>query len=196
MEADALLYTQWFQGKQNVVADSLSRDLYYLPPHAHKQFLQMSTYKQLPNNFQIQPLPDKICSFITYVLQLMPVQAPRLIQPSPSKLARGRIGVLSSIALGSRTQSSLKDATPSNVTSSCLPSHKQCETEHTLEEIVDHWWKEQSSPPSHLWLRPSGQATGLTPDWTVTENNVSSSHNSGEHTETWTSPDGSRKHYQ
>ena len=39
LESNTLLYKQWFQAADNVVADSLSRDAYYLTPHAHTLFL-------------------------------------------------------------------------------------------------------------------------------------------------------------
>ena len=173
LSADVLLYKQWFKGKHNVVADSLSRDLYYLSPQSHQRFLTISTTQQIPANFRIPPLPDKICCFITSVLQQMPVQERRLIQPGPSELARGSTGSLSYIASDLRMQSTWTDLTPSKRTLQCPPLPKQCEKEPTLGEIVSTWWREQSTPPSHMWHRPLGQTTGLTPDWTAMGNHVS-----------------------
>ena len=173
LDSDTLLYRQWFRGKDNDIADSLSRDLYYLSPQSHERFLKLSSPSQLPANFQIRQLPAKICCFISSVLQQMPVQKQRLIQPSPSELARGNIGSLSYIASGSTPTCTSPTSTPSNEISSCQPSHKPCERDLSLQDIVSTWWKTQSSPPSHMWHRPSGQSTGQTRDWTRTEGPVS-----------------------
>ena len=174
LDSNTLLYQQWFMGKENVVADSLSRDLYYLSLQSHQSFLHSSAPSQIPNNFHLRPLPAKICCFITSVLLPMPVQEQRLTPPRPSDLARGNIGTLSSMALALKHPPILTDAMNFRKTSSSQPLPKQSEKVLSLNDITSTWWKEQSTPPSHMWLRPSGQTTGKTPDWTQTEKCVSS----------------------
>ena len=39
LESNTVLYKQWFTGELNVVADSLSRNGYYLEAETHKSFL-------------------------------------------------------------------------------------------------------------------------------------------------------------
>ena len=174
LDSETLLYKQWLRGEDNVVADSLSRDVYFLSPKSHEIFLQSTVFPQLPPNFQILPLQEEICSFISSTLQLLPVNQQRLLQPKASDLARGNRGCLSSIAQAWKSQSSLETFQFSKETSSSPLSHKQSEKVLSLHDIKTIWWKEQSKPPSRLWHRPFGQTTGQTPDWTKTEEPVSS----------------------
>jgi hypothetical protein len=98
--SETVLYHQWLKGIWNVVADSLSRDLFYLSLKSHETFLKSTCSNQLPKNFHITPLPKEICCFITSVLQQLPVKKQRLIPQKPSELAHGNVGILSSIASG------------------------------------------------------------------------------------------------
>ena len=66
------------------------------------------------------------------------------------------------------------DSVLSKKISSFLPLLTPYEHAPSLQEITDIWWKEHSSPPSHMWLRPSGQITGTTQDWTHTARLISS----------------------
>ena len=65
LESDTVLYKQWFKERDNVVADSLSRDDYYLSNKSHERFLSLTVPQQLPTNFRIKPLPREICFFMT-----------------------------------------------------------------------------------------------------------------------------------
>jgi hypothetical protein len=72
------LYSQWFPGDQNDVADSLSRDT-DLPLNTLTQLILSSVPHQVPPGFAISPLPPKLCSQLeTWLLKL-----PKLM-PSPS----------------------------------------------------------------------------------------------------------------
>ena len=196
LESNIVLYKQWFRGKDNVVADSLSRDLFYLSPSSHTSFLNLTAKNQLPRNFQIQPVPTRISSFILSVLQLLPVNQQRWKAQNPSELARGNTGILSSILLASKTHRSLQDVLPFNKTSSSPHLLKQSEKVLTLQELQDHWWREQSKPPRHMWLRLSGQTIGRTPDWTLMEEHVSSSQNNCEPIEILMGHARNKKHSQ
>ena len=175
LDSNTVLYQQWFKGSENVVADSLSRDLYYLPPKTHETFLSIVAPSQLPVNFHIKPVPTEICCFITSILQQLPVKKQRLIAQKPSETALGNVGLLSSLASGSNTLPISKAYQDSHATLSYQPSHKQSEKLLSHQDIINYWWKAQSTPPSRMWHRPSGQTTGLTPDWTLMERDVSSS---------------------
>ena len=173
LQANAMLYTQWFAGKQNDAADSLSRDCYFLSPNTHKKFLLATIPQQLPQHFRIKPVPAEICSFITSTLEQLPVKKQRLIPQKPSELALGNVGILSCLASGSIPPCISTASQSSKGTSSFLPSARQSEKPPSHQEIRNKWWKEQSQPPCHMWLRPSGQVTGQTRDWTKTEKPVS-----------------------
>ena len=64
LSSDICLYKQCLKGSYNQVADSLSRDSYYIPPKAPKYFLHSVIPHQLPQNYCIKPLPREISSFI------------------------------------------------------------------------------------------------------------------------------------
>ena len=165
LRTNTCLYRQWFKGDDNTVADSLSRDSYFMSNTTHKKFLLHTVPHQLPTDFNISLIPTEISSFISSLLLQMPVKTPRLKVQKPSDLARSNVGLLSSLASASTT-SSLKISHVFNKTSSCQHSLKQCAKPPSLLQIKMNWWREQSVPPSHMWHRPSGQTIGLTPDWT------------------------------
>ena len=192
LQSDATVYRQWFRGIDNDVADSLSRDSYFLSHTTHELFLKKCAPTQVPNNFKIQAVPKEICLFITSTLLLLPVQQHRLKQQKPSELAHLNVGLLSSLASALKNSTS-KDLQNTSKILSCLPSPKRCGKQPSLEQIKQNWWREQSTPPSHLWHRPSGQTTGLTQDWTLTENYASSCKSSSEHIAIKMAPDESRK---
>ena len=183
LHAEAVLYRQWFKGEDNVVADSLSRDCYFLSPQAHERFLSHTVPSQLPQAFRILPVPDEISSFVSSILERLPVQQLRCKPQKPSDLARSEIGALSSIASTWKRPSTSTNFPNFSETSSWPPSPKPSEKHPSLQAIERIWWREQSMPPSHMWHRPSGQTTGRTPDWTQTVRLASLSTNSCEPTE-------------
>jgi hypothetical protein len=174
LESETLLYKQWLRGEDNVIADSLSRDVYFLSPKSHENFLISTASSQLPPNFRILPLQEEICCFISSTLQALPVNQQRWLPQKASDLAHGNRGCLSSIARVLKNRSSSEDSQSFKETLSFQHSPKPSGNVLSLHEIKRIWWKEQSKPPSHLWLRPFGQTTGQTQDWTKTEELVSS----------------------
>ena len=195
LQSDALLYKQWLKGNENVVADSLSRDNYYLSNNCHERFLSLTVPQQLSPNFRIRPLPKEICSFIISTLQKLPDKQLQLTPPKPSELAHGNIGILTSIALELATSTST-DSTCLKDTSSFQALPKRSESVHSLDQIIHKWWREQSQPPSHMWHRPSGQTIRMIPDWTLAVKHTSSFRNSTKDTRIRMGLRGNRKHYQ
>ena len=193
LENEAVLYTQWFRGADNIVTDSLSRDLYFLSPSSHTKILQNTVAAQLPHNFRIQQVPSEVSCFITSTLRQLPVKTQRLKQQKASELARSKFGTPFSTVLDSQDPYIWKDLTVSNEISLSLPSLTQCESVPSLQDVVNIWWKAQSTPPCHMWRRPSGQTTGATQDWTRTVRLASCSTSSGELTKTKTDLERSRR---
>jgi hypothetical protein len=66
-------YSQWFPGIQNNVADALSREI-DLSDAKLTNLLRLSVPSQVPENFEIVPLPNKIVSWLTSLLLQMLVQ--------------------------------------------------------------------------------------------------------------------------
>ena len=64
-------YTQWFPGKENDVADSLSQDSHLSDNQlSHLYFSTLSD--QIPSTFRISQLPQQITSFVYSTLQTLP----------------------------------------------------------------------------------------------------------------------------
>ena len=173
LQVEAVLYSQWLKGEENIVSDSLSRDAYFLSPSAHTTLLQNTVPHQLPQHFQIQALPDEISCFIASILQQLPVKKQRLTAQKPSDLVLSSCGDYSSNESDSHRIFTLMDSIHSRGISSFQLSPKQLEQVPSLDEIIKKIWsKERSIPPSHMWHRPSGQTTGRTQDWTMMENHA------------------------
>ena len=73
LDSNASIYRQWFPGVENVVADSLSRDAYFLDSDTHQLLLNSTVKNQVPKDFKILPVPNEICCFVTSTLLLLPV---------------------------------------------------------------------------------------------------------------------------
>ena len=132
---------QWFRGADNTVTDILSRDAYYVSNSAH-DFLKLTAPTQVPENFKIRPVPKNICSFVTSILQLLPVKQQRLLPQEPSELALSNVGVISCLAPESEKSTS-KNFPSSRKKFSYQPFLKLCEKQLSLEEIKMNWWKKQ-----------------------------------------------------
>ena len=196
MGKEACLFSQWFAGYQNVGTDSISRDGLYLSLEAHVAMLKRYTPKQIPENLVLKPLPKEIVSWIGSLLQRMPVQTRRLVKPKPSELLLGVVGTTFSSESAFLKKFSSTGFPNSVKTLSSQHLLKQCESQPSVEEIRQLWYNRPSKPPSHMWHRPSGQATGQTPDWTSTVRLVSSSKNNGGDTRTQTKTGKSRKRFR
>jgi len=141
LNSDTFLYKQWLKGHDNQVADSISRDNYYLNANTHCKFLYKTVPQQLPANFKIKPLPKDVFSFIISTLQQLPEDQPQSSQPKPSELARGNIGILSSIASDWETSTSM-GFHRTRGTQYCHDFPKQSGLAPSLREIVNTWRKE------------------------------------------------------
>jgi len=194
LKSNIMLYTQWLKGSHNQVADSLSRDAYYLNANTHKIFLFKTVSHQLPQNFKIKPLPKEISCWIYSTLQQLPKTTLWLKAQKRSELADSNIGILTSIASELQVCSSTIFHR-SIKTSSCQDSHKHSEKAPSLEELKNIWWKVQSKPPCHMWHRPLGQTIGKTPDWTLMAKQVIISKNSAKDMGTKTKGPKSRRHF-
>ena len=168
LNSETVLYKQWLQGSQNALADSLSRDFYFLDTHSHELFLHNTVPSQIPPNFHIKHIPKEINLFAISMLQKLPKTKQWLKPLKPSELAVSNTGKLTSTALESM-KSFWKDSPDSTKISLCQDSPKQSGKVLSLKEITKSWWNQQSQPLSHMWHRPSGQTTGQTQDWTAME---------------------------
>jgi hypothetical protein len=81
-------YSQWFPGIKNNVADALSREM-DLSDDTLTKLLRLSFPKQTPENFIIVPLPNEIFSWLTSLLQQMPVYERFREEHTRTTLGRG-----------------------------------------------------------------------------------------------------------
>ena len=86
------LYTQHIKGIFNIVADILSRD-FHLNDVILTELLFYFYPTQLPRFFKILPLPEEITFFIIGTLEALPEKSPGVIQPTPSILGAGLVGL-------------------------------------------------------------------------------------------------------
>ena len=81
-------YSQWFHGANNNVAAALSRD----KDRTDNELTQISRShrpSQLPQYFEIVPLPNEILSWLTLLLLRLPVKQQLVDTHSTMKLGRG-----------------------------------------------------------------------------------------------------------
>ena len=133
------LYSQWFPGSDNDVADCLSRDLHLSIPLL-TNLLTSHANPQLPPNFKIAPLPSEIDSWLCSVLGKLPVKTARQVRPKISELAAGIGGQYSSQTLASPTTPSSKPSKSHGAApSSSQPSPKPCEKLPFLTKMSSPW---------------------------------------------------------
>ena len=188
------LYSQWFPGEDNLVADCLSRDIHL----TDSQLLFLLTShipSQLPPNFSIVPLPSVIESWACSLLAKMPVRKQRQVRHKMSEIAAGDDGASFSTKSASTTTpiSSLStNPGPEPSSSPLLP--KPCAKPATLQAVTLPWLKAQSVPPLTTWHRPSGQITGLIHDKMTEDDCRMFYNNSTEATKTKTPTSCNKKH--
>jgi hypothetical protein len=89
LQSKACLYSQWFPGGKNSVADSLSRD-FHLNDSNLSKFLLSSIPNQVPFELRIKRLPNKISCWLTSMLQNLPEKEQWSKEPQRSSLWLGR----------------------------------------------------------------------------------------------------------
>lgn len=153
------LFSQWFPGHHNDIADSLSRDT-HIPTSQLTASLTSLFPSQIPPSFRIKPLPTEIASFIYSTLLPLPVQQQRLKPHTPSALAHGNATSSSLNTSASRTTPFSTTSPDGNVTSSCPPSHNSSGTsssktmrtpQDALQQMAGPWQLQQSQVPLATW---------------------------------------------
>ena len=152
-------YTQWFPGKENKVADILSRD-FTLNDEEVTKLIRDNCSPFVPQNFKIIRFPPMLISHIGDLLRRLPSTQLLPSQPAPSAIAAGVASRISSDAsdtsgtLFSDDSDEQKESKPSRVLPPPLGAagwvpdilRKQA-LDQCLAPFV---------PPSTVWLRPSG----------------------------------------
>jgi hypothetical protein len=175
MGHESCLYSQWFAGNENDVADSLSRD-HHLSDAALLALLLSSVPEQVPKDFRLCPIPPDVDSKITTWLLSLPPSTQSPMAPHRSKLATGDTGTTTSSPLNwMMIHSSLPSpGARSTVSLQVLELLSELMMSKTsLHQKVLHQYLQQSAPPSMLWLRPTGLMTSRAQYMMPTENSPS-----------------------
>jgi hypothetical protein len=150
-------YSQWFPGKDNIIADALSREI-HLTDTQLISLLRTSVPKQVPSNFNIVPLPNEIVSWLTSLLLKLPVQEQFNEEHTLTMLDHGDDGQTTWHPSVSETISSSNLSTQSNAPTSLELSESQYEKADSLrEKMQTPWLLAQSKVPSVTWQRPSSE---------------------------------------
>ena len=97
-------YSQWFKGEYNVVANSLSCDEDQTDKELTNLF-RTHCLSQIPDHFEIQPLPNKIVSWLTALLLRLQEKPQLREKHTRTKLGRGSIGSPTAAGLDWKTHS-------------------------------------------------------------------------------------------
>ena len=154
-------YSQWFPGKENDVSDALSRDD-DRDDEELTNVLRTFVPSQVPRHFEIVPLPSKISSWLTSLLQKLPVKEQLLEQHTRTKLGRFPDGSNMPIRSASSMTTSSTTSQEAKESSSWEPLPWLCGKQDFQEKLMIPWLKAQSEIPSHMWFRPSGTTTDRT----------------------------------
>jgi len=161
MDADIKGYSQWFEGKRNNVVDALSRD-WHLGDDKLTSLLHSHFPEQMPESFRISPLPKEISSWLTSLLQQLPMSEQLRERHMTTGLAPGDNGKNGASPLDATTSISISSARLSKIFYS-VPLQWLSEKDGSCSIALTHWLKAQSEVPSHMWYRPFGNRADRIP---------------------------------
>jgi len=160
LETKSCISSQHTPGKNNIIADSLSRDFHI--NNKQLTFILKSLFpSQVNQNFQIYPLPNEITSWI-YSLRAISTK----LEAPPSRPERSKTGIFfaganSWSAVVSRINS-LKTWTGTHESNS-YPHSQQVRAEMNLAaQKRPDFVVQQYAPPSETYVRPFGRTFGAT----------------------------------
>ena len=186
-------FSKWFPGKENEVADILSRDQTRSDKilTTHIKFVYAT---QVSAAFQISPIPPEIISWLDYWVRHTPestLSPPILDRKSPP------ITTISSASSTTATLEATRTSThsaPSTSTNCLVPLCKQSATKHIprVQKDMITWLQAHAAPPSTEYERPSALPADPIHRWTRMEKLRSFYGTNCEVTPTWTPPHAHR----
>jgi hypothetical protein len=148
-------YSQWFPGIKNQVADILSQDMDRTDKEL-TQILFTHIPSQVPNSLKIVPLPNKIESWMTLLLQQLP-ENPRLKEVhTMTTLGRGKDGCPTATPQDSQVMSSSLISPNSKEPTFSAVSLWLSVTGDFHDQVMLPWLVAQSNVPSITWQRLLG----------------------------------------
>jgi hypothetical protein len=169
-------YSQWFPGKENSVADSLSRDFHLndveIVTHLREQFAN-----QLPQSFRLVRLTAAMTSSVGGLLRLLPRTLQLPLEPVHSVTATGRgTHASSKRSVTSATRSSVVSRGESKSRSSRVSPPPSARggpaTPAMLLDLALDARRAQFVPPSTAWRRPFGLTNLAAPSTTLEDDST------------------------
>jgi hypothetical protein len=162
-------YSQWFPGQENNVTDALLCD-FDCSDAALTQILHDTCPSQLPQHFHIAPLPNEISSWLTSLLQKLPVREQLREAHTRTKLGRGDASPDTSSPSESATTSSSTPSQDPNEARSLVPLPWLSVKGDFWDHLMTPWLWAQSKIPSRMYVQPSGRTANSTQPRTMTSN--------------------------
>jgi hypothetical protein len=166
LDNESCLYSQWFPGESNVIADSLSRD-FHIPNSQLSHLLASHFPDQAPFGLQILPVPPNIVSWLTCLLLSQPQELPWSKEPTRSRFA---LGLASKPTSGPSESKETHSSIPSPASRglrylapSPTPSEKAA---FVMDHVVKPSSQSPSDPPWTAFHRSLSWLTELTQDLT------------------------------
>jgi len=169
MHNDVKEYSQWFPGKENDVADSLSRD-FHLDHVTLTSLLHHFLPDQTPSNFHIKRLPSEIVSWLSAWLLSMPEGAPSREIRRRSTIAHGAAGRNFLHRYKYRTTHSSNNSNHPPELGSFRSSPNRSGKATLARHMVGPWLRQLVDMPWTVWHRPSGIINTTTLDATTPAN--------------------------
>jgi hypothetical protein len=170
LNSESCLYSQWFSGSENSIADSLSRDFHLESSHLCDLLLSHFP-EQAPFGLAILPLPPDIVSWVTCLLLKQPLTVPWSKEPTPSSFARGLASRVTSHPLGSPPTPTLIYSPNSRDLRCSVRSLTHLEkADLVMEKVVRPSSQNLSEPPWIAYHRSSSWLIDQTQGWTEMEN--------------------------
>jgi hypothetical protein len=148
-------YSQWFRGIENNMADALSQDM----DRSDDELTQIyftHVPSQVPNSLKIVPLPNKIVSWVTLLLQRLPVQLQYSKEHTKTTLGCGDDGKNTANPQASKKIYSLSNSQSNTEDTFSVVSPWLCMKEDFQDRVMLPWLQAQSVVPSATWQQPSG----------------------------------------
>ena len=189
------LHGCWFPGDDNV-SDCLSRD-FHLTDKPLTNLLLLHVPEQLPEGFNISPLPRRIVSeMISWLEQLPPPTAPLEVH-SRSKHATGACTCVTSNELTSTTTPSCSPCLTGNESGSAsplpMPTARGTSKPKVRGALIKECSQDLWTPPYRMFRRPLGTTTLKVRGMTDSETSIRFYQDSSKDTEEQTQPPSNKR---
>jgi len=169
LNSKSCLYSPWFPGGENLIADSLSRD-FHLSDSDLSNFLISSVPHQVPSGLKIKPLPSEISSWLTSLLRNLPEKERWSKEPTRSSLWHGSVTNSTSYPLELQGTGSSTISQETRNIKYWAHSATQSEKADFILNKSGLINQNQLEPPWIMWHRPTSWLEELTQDSIKTGN--------------------------